>query len=244
MQTKDFDCDERLLDDDFRREFLLRMMAGGALALLPARLAGASWFSSEPEKLAHGQSIHSLRGSVLVNGSAADLRTRIHAGDRVDTGADSEIVFAVGEDSFLLRGDSSMQLDGGNFLVRGLRLLSGGLLSVFGARAQGESLTLSAPTATVGIRGTGVYMEAEPDLTYVCTCYGQVALAASADPDDAELIATTSHDMPRYITSSPVKGTRIRPARMINHSNEELKLLEAIVGRKVPKGFGTKGYTK
>jgi hypothetical protein len=105
-------------------------------------------------------------------------------------------------------------------------------------------LKLGAPTATIGIRGTGVYLEAEPGLTYVCTCYGLAALASNADPDDAELIATTNHDMPRYISDRPVKGTRIRPAPVINHDNEELKLLEAIVGRKLPKGFGTKGYTR
>jgi hypothetical protein len=38
--------------------------------------------------------------------------------------------------------------------------------------------------------------------------------------------------------------TRIRQAPVINHSNSELKLLEAIVGRKVPKGFGVKPYNK
>jgi len=205
-------------------------------------MAGASWFSSGPEKLAADQSIHSLRGSALVNGKAADLKTRIRAGDRIATGADSEIIFAVGGDSFLLRGNSQMEIEGGNFLLQGLRLLSGSLLSVFAPRQAGQALSLEAPTATIGIRGTGVYLEAEPGLTYVCTCYGSTALASNADADDAELIATSNHDMPRYVSDQPVKGTRIRPAPMINHSNEELKLLEAIVGRKVPKGFGTRGY--
>jgi hypothetical protein len=31
---------------------------------------------------------------------------------------------------------------------------------------------------------------------------------------------------------------------MINHSDAELKLLEAIVGRRVPRGFGVKPYNK
>jgi len=244
MKTDDFNWDEHLLDDSFRREYLLRMMAAGALGLLPVQLASALWFSSGPEKLADDKSIHSLQGSALVNGKSADLDTRIYAGDRVETGADSEIVFAVGGDSFLLRSNSHMEIDGGNLLVRGLRLLSGGLLSVFAARQQGEPLTLGAPTATIGVRGTGVYLEAEPELTYVCTCYGQVALTASDDASDTELIATTNHDKPRYVSNKPVKGTRIRQAPVINHNNEELKLLEAIVGRKLPEGFGKKGYTR
>jgi hypothetical protein len=115
---------------------------------------------------------------------------------------------------------------------------------VFAPRKAEDALKLTATTATIGIRGTGVYLEAEPDLAYVCTCYGQVSLAASADLNDSEIITTTNHDMPRYITSKAVKGTRIRPAPVINHDNTELKLLEAIVGRNVPKGFGKKGYTK
>jgi len=244
MNIDPLDCDERLLDDSYRREYLMRLLACGALGLLPARLASAGWFSSDPEKLADDQSIHSLEGSAWVNGETADLKTRIRAGDRVETGADSEIIFAVGGDSFILRSDSRMDIEGGNFLVQGLRLLSGSLLSVFAPRAADEPLIVGAPTATIGIRGTGVYLEAEPELTYVCTCYGEVALASNLDADDAELIATTNHDMPRYVASKAVKGTRIRPAPVINHSNAELKLLEAIVGREPPKGFGAKGYTK
>jgi hypothetical protein len=236
--------DDRLLDDACRREHLIRLLACGTLGLVPAQLARAGWFSSDPEKLADDKSIHSLEGVALVNGRAANLETRIYAGDRVETGEGSEIIFAVGGDSFILRGTSVMEIEGGNFLVKGLKLLSGALLSVFGPRHPTDALKLTASTATIGIRGTGVYLEAEPDLAYVCTCYGQASLAASADPDDSEIITTTNHDMPRYITSQAVKGTRIRPAPVINHDDSELKLLEAIVGRKVPKGFGKRGYTK
>ena len=189
--------------------------------------------------------IQSLKGVVMVNGHQANLETRIRAGDRVKTLERSEIVFAVGGDSFILRSNSSMKIDGdNNFLVQGLRLLSGALLTVFAPRKPADALMLTTPTATIGIRGTGVYLEAEPDLSYVCTCYGQVALAASDDPNDSEVIATTNHDMPRYITNKPVQGSRIRSAPVINHDDAELKLLEAIVGRKVPKGFGKEGYSK
>jgi hypothetical protein len=232
--------DEDLLDDARRRETLSRLLASGALALIPWQLANAGWFSSGPKKLSTDKSIHSLDGEALVNGRPADLQTRIRAGDRIETRADSEIIFVVGGDSFILRSNSHMEISGGNFLIRGLSLLSGSLLSVFAQRKTNESLIMSGPTATLGIRGTGVYMEAEPDLTYLCTCYGQVALASSSDPDDTEIITATNHDLPRYITSKPVKGTRIRSAPVKNHSNSELKLLEAVVGRKVPRGFGVR----
>ena len=235
--------DDRLLDDASRREYLIRLIACGMAGLVPAQLAQAFW-SSGPKKLPDDRSIQSLRGEVLVNDKPADLDTRIYAGDRVETQARSEIVFAVGEDAFILRSNSAMQIDGENFFVKGMRLLSGALLTALAPRGAADGMSVTAATATIGIRGTGVYLEAEPDLTYVCTCYGQTSLASSADPNESELISTTNHDMPRYITREPINGSRIRPAPVINHDDAELKLLEAIVGRKVPKGFGKTGYSK
>ena len=232
------------LDDAKRREYLARILAGGALGLLPYSLANAGWFSSSPEKLAEDKSIHSLEGTAFVNGQPAGLDTRIRAGDRVRTGDNSEMIFAVGGDSFLLRSDSEMEIAGSNFFIDGLRILTGRLLSVFAKRQPGQVLAMSASTATIGIRGTGVYIEVEPELTYLCTCYGEVSGASASNPDDSELIVTTSHDAPRYIVDKPVKGTQIRSAPVINHSDSELKLLEAIVGRKVPRGFGKGSYRK
>jgi hypothetical protein len=232
------------LDDAKRREYLARILAGGALGLLPYSLANAGWFSSSPEKLAEDKSIHSLEGTAFVNDQPAGLDTRIRAGDRVRTGDNSEMIFAVGGDSFLLRSDSEMEIAGSNFFIDGLRILTGRLLSVFAKRQPEQALAMSASTATIGIRGTGVYIEVEPELTYLCTCYGEVSLASASNPDDSELIETTNHDAPRYIADKPVKGTQIRSAPVINHSNSELKLLEAIVGRKVPRGFGKQSYRK
>lgn len=100
----------------------------------------------------------------------------------------------------------------------------------------------SASTATIGIRGTGLYLESEPDLVYLCTCYGQVALSSSDDLDDNELITTTRHDSPRYIDRNPNRGSRIRSAPVVRHTNTELRLLENIVGRDVPKHLRRADY--
>ncbi len=230
--------------DRQRREALGTLLAAGALALAPVENVQAFLFGGKPKKLADDRSIHSLDGAVFVNGRPAGIETRIRAGDRVATGTDGKIVFAVGGDSFLLRGGGELEIGGSGFLVRSLRVLSGALLSVFARRDALQPVGMRASTATLGIRGTGVYVEVEPQLTYVCTCYGLVSLAAAADPADAETIETRNHDMPRYIDASPTNGSRIRPAPVINHSNDELELLEAIVGRKVPPGFGEKSYER
>lgn len=231
------------LEDPKKRERLMQLLCGGGLGLMPYGAANAFWFGGGTKKLADNKSIFTLTGEVLVNNQPADKNTRIYAGDTVRTGDKSEVVFAVGGDSFILRGDSEMEIGGGNFFIDSLRVLTGRLLSVFAKRQPGQQLSMTASTATIGIRGSGVYMEVEPELTYLCTCYGQVALNANDDPDDSELITTTNHDSPRYITSQPSRGSRIRPAPVIRHTNTELRLLENIVGRDVPKRL-RKAYIK
>ncbi len=231
------------LEDPARRRYLLHLLCSGALATWPLPAAQAAWTRSS-KRLQDDQSVYRLKGQAFVNGVAVTPESRIRAGDTVRTGADSEFIFAVGEDSFLLRDNSEIVIAGSNFIIDNLRILTGRLLSVFGKRRSSQSLQLQAATATIGIRGSGVYIEAEPEQTYVCTCYGKVTLASTLDPNDSESIRSKNHDEPRYITSQAHKGSRIREAPVINHSNEELELLEAIVGRKVPAGFGKQSYEK
>jgi hypothetical protein len=232
------------LDDQKRRDHLIKILSLGAFGMVAHSPAHAWLWSSGAKKVEDDKSIYSLQGEVKVNGRVADLDTRIGSGDSVTTQDESEVIFVVGGDSFIMRSNSEMTIEGAGFFIDTLRMISGSVLSVFAQRSPGQAIAVESSTATIGIRGTGVYMEMEPDLTYVCTCYGQVALASSVDPNDAQVITTTNHDEPRYITSKSAGGTRIRKAPVKNHSDTELKLLEAIVGRKVPKGFGAKSYAK
>lgn len=228
-------------DDEKRRQYLVSLLAMSAATMTPISQLNAFW-GSKPEKLPDNKSIFSLEGDVRVNGKSADLGTRIRGGDVVSTREKSEVVFAVGSDSFILRSDSEMEIEGGGFFVDALRMLTGSVLSVFGKRSQQNTLTMNSSTATIGIRGTGVYMESEPGLTYLCTCYGQVGLYAKDDLNDSELITATHHDAPKYISDKKVRDTVIRPAPFKNHTDAELKLLEAIVGREVPFGIESELY--
>lgn len=223
------------LEDPRKRARLMQLLIFGAAGAAPAAVQAFFW-SKKSKKLADDQSILSLSGEVSVNGAKADRKTRIRAGDTVRTGSgNSEVIFAVGGDSFLLHQNSELVIGGSGFIIDSLRMLSGRLLSVFARREQAQRLTMSAATATIGVRGTGVYLESQPDEVYLCTCYGQVALSSLQDPDDSELITASNHDSPRYISSEPVRGTRIRRAPVVRHTNEELRLLENIVGRDVPR---------
>ena len=71
--------------------------------------------------------------------------------------------------------------------------------------------------------------------TYVCLCYGLADLQASSMPEARQTVTTTHHDAPRYIYArggTPVR--MIETAPVINHTDAELIMLEALVGRKPP----------
>lgn len=207
--------------DAARRAWLLRLLAAGAFAVT-APGAGAQ----RGGRLPAGRSIYLLTGEVRVNGAAADLGTHVPPGALVETGADGRIIFAVGDDAFTLRPGSRLQLESDDdTLVQALRLVTGRLLSVFGRRPH----RMRTSTATIGIRGTGVYAESEPERSYVCTCYGVTDISATDAPDVSETVDSTHHDDPRWVTASSIE-----PAPFVNHTDEELLLIESLVGREPP----------
>jgi len=227
-------------NDDSRRDFLVDALGLGLFAGFTASgvLQPSYALSSLPDRLPEGQSIYKLSGDVRVNGNPADLKTRIDANALVQTGKDSEVIFVVSSEAFILRSDSELQLSGIGFVLKTMRLVSGAILGVFGKREAPRTATTT--TATIGIRGTGIYIEAEPDRTYACTCYGHTRISANSDPNVVEDIVTTKHDKPVYILPSSSQQKLIVPAPIINHSDKELALVEALVGRETP--WGGTGY--
>lgn len=228
--------------EDPRRRLLLQALAAGLLAgATPAQqVAVAGLFGDRPKPLPPGRSIYKLEGQVLVNGVQATLETQIGATDVVETGSDGSIVFVIGQDAMLMRNNSKLVLTPElgtqtviQSVVGNMRLLAGQLLTVFAKRRH----TIETPTVVIGVRGTGVYLEANPQETYLCTCYGIVDLTATTDKTSRETIEATHHDKPRYIAASGSKGNRIRPAPMKNHTDQELMLIEEIVGRAPPFVF-------
>ncbi len=102
--------------------------------------------------------------------------------------------------SMILRSDSQLNLDPppsglGSLLIGGLRLLTGKLLSV----SHNSAMRVTSATATIGIRGTGFYIEADPEQTYFCNCYGVTDIEASSDPGSKETLTSTKPWRPVYI---------------------------------------------
>ena len=230
-----------------RREFVLRALAAGAFGALPAGGALAQT-GQVPRKLPEGRSIYDLRGTVTVDGKAAGLATRIGAGALVETGPGASVTFAVGADAFLLREKSRMQLAGSSStFVTLMRIATGAVLSVFGSGRK----QVQTSVATIGIRGTGLYVEAGEERSYVCLCYGaedteRLAailpdLGTLDDPAVRESLVSQHHDAPRYVMPAGAKQ-RVQAAPFVNHSDLELMLLENLVGRSTPFSLFDESY--
>ena len=232
--------------DDPRRRVLIQALAAGVFAtgLPEANAQGFSIFGSKPAKLPPTQSIYRISGQATVNDKPATLQTPVAPGDTVQTTPGSEIIFVVNSNSMILRGGSKVIIEAErktttSLIISGLRLLTGALLSV----SRNTPMRVRTPNATVGIRGTGFYMEVEPEQTYFCTCYGTTEIAANADPENKETIVAKAHDRPVYILSNEAKGKNIRNAPFINHTDQELALIETLVGREPAFVFSKEAYT-
>ena len=226
--------------DDPRRRVLIQALAAGFFS--SAGSAVGQIFGTAPRKLPTGQSFYRVSGRVLVNNRQATLQTPVRVGDTLETAGDAEAVFVVAEDAFMLRGGSRMVIEtppARSGLTSALRLVTGKLLSVFG---RGRPTRIATATATIGIRGTGVYTESDPEQTYFCTCYGISDIAASNDPQSRETVSATHHDQPLYILAKGASGSSIRRAPFINHTDQELMLIETLVGRTTPFVFPLDQY--
>jgi len=223
--------------EDPRRAFLLKALAAGLLASGGIPGASAQLFGRRPQKLPAGSSIYETTGSVTVNGRAATAATRIGAADRIETAKGAQLIFVVAADAFIMRENTRLVLAGKDPVVGTMRLATGALLSVFG---RGVKRVITA-TATIGIRGTGLYVESDPDRSYVCNCYGTIDIAAADDPSVTERIVSKHHDSPRYVLKAGA-ARRIRPASFINHTDLELTLIESLVGRTPPFSLFDEGY--
>jgi hypothetical protein len=199
--------------DVSRRRFLRQTAAAGAV-LSFAPHAGAA-------------AVDGMAGEVYVNGRRAGRNIVIKPGDQIRTGADSSLTFVLGRDAYKIRELTLLMLETKPDLaiVTGIRVVTGALLAAFG---DGMKM-ISTRLATAGIRGTGVYVETNPVLTYFCTCYGTVDLASSSDKS-AKTVQTRDHAA-HYLYAKASAGSALAEAPMINHTNAELALLERLAGR-------------
>ncbi|HEY5898727.1 MAG TPA: hypothetical protein VIV54_14255, partial [Burkholderiales bacterium] len=179
------------------RRFFLAAMTG-ALLPLPAR-SQAPWGV-----------VRELSGEVTLNDFPVTRASALRAGQSLRTGADGRIWFMLGGDAYFLRPNSTLRLDTSRPsepVVDFLRLVTGALGSTF---ARGMRRSLVTPTATIGIRGTGVYLECTRDVTYACTCFGTTEISSTPTGSMMETVAvSTQNHQARMIHRESMMGTRI-----------------------------------
>jgi hypothetical protein len=214
-----------------RRAMLLKLAATGALGAGGiAGLVRAALAADSGDVL---QGVRYAAGSVLIDGKPVTRGQKLQPGQTVTTGPAADTVFVVGAHAFYQRENSSFTFETSGAATT-LRYLSGKILSVFG---RGRS-TLVTKTATIGIRGTGCYIEAEPERTYFCLCYGSAMVTPMKNAGARKLIRTKHHENPLYIGAADL----MKSAPVINHTDDELIMLESMVGRQ-PPFYGKTDYT-
>jgi FecR protein len=234
--------------EDPRRRILIQALSMGLFStgVVGSDALAQSLFGSRPAKLPQGQSIYRVQGSATVNDKPATLETQVKPGDTIKTAKDSEMVFVVNSSAMIVRSNTTLIIESEkpaasatSLIISGLRMLTGALLSV----SRSTPMRVTTRTATIGIRGTGFYLEADPEQSYFCTCYGLTDAASMAAPNDIETIAAKQHDRPVYILNNASGGKNIRNAPFINHTDAELTLIETLVGRVPPFLYGKDTYT-
>jgi hypothetical protein len=196
-----------------RRRFLGNLVAGPLLLWLPLKVEAAS-------------TIHGLEGTVYVNHRPATLNTRIRAGDQIVVSHDGKLVMSMGKDAYLLRGGTVLEIARSGHLAGGLRLVTGALLAVFGKRNHSTHIVTSV--ATIGIRGTAVYLDSSPHRLYTCTCYGSTELRTG---EHVEHISASYHSA-HEISGVTANAMQMKSMAVTDHSDDELRMLESLVGRK------------
>lgn len=197
-----------------RRHFLINSSLLGCSLLIPG--------------LARAANINELSGTVYINKRRATPDMIIRAGDLVTTGDDGRISFSINKDAYLLKESTSVKFESpDNFFINALRVFTGKFLSVY---EKGPDRKIITATATIGIRGTGFFINVQPGKTYFCTCYGKTVLNAGAMHKEFE---ATHHDAYELeLDGMQVMG--MHSMQVLYHTDDELRQLEAMVGRVPP----------
>ena len=188
------------------------------------------------------EGIIKIQGGVYVNNKIINEKNIKSQDISIDsvlkTGPSSSLLFVINKDAFLLREKTTIKLNHhkNKKILVGFEIFNGGILSVFSKKER----IIRTPSALIGIKGTGVYLEVDLEKSYICTCYGTAFLQVKNDLTIKETVNTNHHDEPRYIYSNK---NIIEKAPVINHTDLELIMLEELVLRK-PPFLGDKGSKK
>ena len=123
---------------------------------------------------------------------------------------------------------TSLETRGAAGVLTDMLVAGGRILTVLSKKP----MAVTAAHASIGIRGTGFYLEVEPESVYFCLCYGEARVEG---PGMAEphAVKTSHHESP-LVLSEAGGVMRADPGPFKNHTDAELVMLEALCGREPP----------
>lgn len=147
------------------------------------------------------------------------------------TSGEGQAALRLGKNAFLLNANTQVdfEVEPENRFFRAASVVMGGMHGVFDPDQTGDR-EIRTQHATIGIRGTAMYVEVQGDenRTYSCCCYGGIDITNVAS--GARFEQRTSYHEARITTAD---GT-IEPApydRPLNHYDDSLVALENMVSR-------------
>lgn len=177
----------------------------------------------------------SFKGKIKIDGkmikSTNDIK--VHANSKVEIeGKASFVQFKVGEDAFKLSQDTDIKFNGDKNIAS-IEITKGRLLGVF---KTGRDRKITTINATMGIRGTAVFVEAvSPKETKFCTCYGKTIASDNSNNSSMKELEATHHNSVQILDGKVEKTSLVYGLSQYllepTHSDNELRGLEAMVGR-------------
>jgi hypothetical protein len=161
-----------------------------------------------------------IKGDVTINGKKATSNMKVNLNDFITTGKKSKVTFKIGKNAFMAKENTRFAVEEHNG-AKSLKVVTGGVLAVF---KKGEKYKLQTKNMTAGIRGTGIYMERRDGKTYFCTCYGETEVHSHKEHKNLE---ATHHNMIWVKEDGTIKAAK----EMKDHTDDDLRELEAMVGR-------------
>lgn len=195
-----------------RRQFLSLSGAATALLLCP--------------QLSYADVVHKMRGKIMINGKIIDTHAQVKSGDLIETADKSELIFKLHKDAYKIKANSKVKIHSAKADGAGLlEVLGGAMLAVFGK----SNKRIQTPVATIGIRGTGVFIAVNEQRSHFCTCFGETDIEAGNN----KMQIKATHHQAKHIG----QDRHIVDADMFGHHDHELQELATIAGQALPASF-------
>jgi hypothetical protein len=182
--------------------------------------------------------VQSIKGKVQVNKKDVSAGASLTPGDTVSTAENSSAVLLFGGDSYLLKQSTTFVLPNENLQDNSSSLVSGAVLASF-LPGKPRRMLINQKSNLV-VRGTGVYVGIEPEMTEFCLCYGEVDLYS----DKSNVRINTESKFHKDFVI--LDNGEIRPAfwyeRRLTHTSRQNIELERIAGRPSPFDGGYRDF--